>query len=80
MTTTDDRQRGLYAKYGPITRADGSHRRGKKHWDCRYFVLDASHDPFALAALAAYAEACRATHPLLAADITAVLAEREGAA
>jgi hypothetical protein len=38
-----------------------------KHDDCRYFVLDPQHDPFAVAALRAYA---REAGGALAADIT----------
>jgi hypothetical protein len=67
---------GLYRKFR-VTRTDGSSRKGKKHADCSYFVLDLEHDPFAIPALRAYAEACRKTHPDLADDIEAlVLAER----
>jgi len=41
---------------------------------CRYFVLDLEHDPFAVPALKAYAEACRGTHPGLAHDLDYVCA------
>jgi len=59
-------KRGVYRKY-EIKRTSPS----KKHEDCDYFVLDLDHDPFALAALRAYAEACSETHPELAADLRA---------
>lgn len=36
---------------------------------CAYFVLDWQHDPFAIPAARAYAGACEATHPALAADL-----------
>jgi hypothetical protein len=60
-----DRSRGLYNKYTVTRLHDGS----GKHRECDFFVLDITHDPYALIALAAYAEACRPTHPLLAADL-----------
>jgi hypothetical protein len=63
-----DRTRGLYAKF-IVTRTDGSSGPGGKHDDCPYFVLDAVHDPCAAAALRAYAAACEAEYPLLAADL-----------
>jgi hypothetical protein len=40
-----------------------------KHSACRYFVLDLDHDPFAAPALRAYAAACAAEYPALAADL-----------
>ena len=46
--------------------------------DSRFFVLDYAKDPFAAIALAAYADACAADHPILAADLRAVLARVVG--
>lgn len=46
-----------------------------KHAGCWYFVLDPKHDPHAVAALATYADAVRAEHPGLAADLDAKVAE-----
>lgn len=68
MPTTDhrsDHERGLYGKYlvQRITDPTG------KHDHCRYFVLDPRHDPHALTALRAYADACRADFPALAVDL-----------
>lgn len=63
-----DGTRGVYRKYD-IRRTDGSSEPGGKHYDCTYFVLDIEHDPFAIPALRAYAEACRETHPKLANDL-----------
>jgi hypothetical protein len=63
-----DQDRGIYRKY-EIRRTDGSSKPGGKHADCAYFVLDLTHDPFALPALKAYAEACRETHPILASEL-----------
>ena len=57
--------RHLVDKYR-VTRTDGGHEPGRKHEACRYFVLDLDHDPSAIPALLAYAEACAATRPVLA--------------
>ncbi len=43
-----------------------------KHERCRYFVLDLDHDAFAAPALLAYADACAAEYPALAADLRAL--------
>lgn len=59
---------GLYRKFN-VTRTDGSSAPGGKHEDCEYFVLDMTHDPFALPALTAYASACAVKYPPLAADL-----------
>ena len=59
---------GLYQKY-MVYRTDGQSARGEKHYACDYFVLDWTHDKFAIPALAAYAEACQATYPELAKDL-----------
>jgi len=67
-----DKNRGLYGKF-EVRRTDGSSEPGGKHHGCEYFVLDITHDPFAVAALAAYANACEADYPLLAADLRAKL-------
>jgi hypothetical protein len=40
-----------------------------KHAGCRYYVLDLDHDAFAGPALLAYADACEAEFPALAADL-----------
>jgi hypothetical protein len=63
-----DKTRGLYDKF-KVERTDGSSAPGGKHDGCRYFVLDASCDLHAIAALMAYAESCQADYPLLARDI-----------
>lgn len=67
-----DPTRGLYAKFH-VSRNDGTSGPGEKHYGCEYFVLDLTHDPFAIPALAAYAEACRAEYPLLARDLDAAV-------
>ena len=65
-----DTTRGIYHKFN-ATRTDGSSAPGGKHEHCRYFVLDRDHAP---TALAAYAQSCAKTHPVLAGDILAMLA------
>jgi hypothetical protein len=64
----DDTTRGLYRKYN-VTRVDGSSEPGGKHEHCDYFVLDLVHDPYAMAALQAYAIACRRDYPDLSASL-----------
>ncbi len=70
---TDDKDRGLYRKY-VVHRTDGSSGPGGKHENCEYFVLDLAHDPHAIDALAAYANACERSHPRLYDDLTDKLA------
>ena len=63
-----DKSKGLYNKYR-VERTDGKSQPGEKHFGCEYFVLDLTHDPFALPALMAYSEACNAEYPKLAIDL-----------
>jgi hypothetical protein len=74
MHVTNDEDRGLYRKY-EVRRKDGSSQPGGKHEHCEYFVLDLTHDPFAIDALMAYHNACRKRFPKLAADLDAKLSE-----
>lgn len=76
-----DKTRGLYpeGKFD-VRRKDGSSLPGGKHEDCHYFVLDLTHDPFAIPAIRAYATACRAEYPLLARDLENKLAAMGDAA
>lgn len=64
----EDPREGLYAKYW-VRRTDGSSQPGGKHERCEYFVLDWQHDPFAVPAALAYADACEQKCPELAADL-----------
>jgi len=64
-----DQKRGLYNKFRSIERRDGEHMPGGKHYDCKYFVLDLTHDKHAKAAVLAYAESCKDEYPLLAHDL-----------
>ncbi len=59
---------GFYDKYN-VQRTDGQDRQGGKHFNCRYFVLDISHDPHAVPALLAYAKACEIDRPNLSAQL-----------
>ncbi len=59
---------GLYRKFR-VERVDGRSAVGQKHQFCDYLVLDWVHDPFAIPAGRAYADACAATHPELAEDV-----------
>lgn len=63
-----DKTRGLYGKF-TVTRNDGSSEPGEKHHGCDYFVLDLTHDPHALPALAAYIRSCEKEYGLLAFDL-----------
>ena len=65
-----DKDKGLYEKFS-VHRVDGRSNRGQKHEGCKYFVLDLTHDKFALAAIRAYAEACKAEYAALSADLFA---------
>jgi hypothetical protein len=59
-----------------VSRVDGNEGPGTKHDGCFYFVLDLTHDPYAAAAVRAYADACEATHPQLAAELRARVERR----
>ncbi|SAJ96695.1 gp03 [Burkholderia multivorans] len=61
-------EQGLFRKFD-VRRVDGSDQPGGKHHGCEYFVLDMNHDGYARAALRAYARACAAEFPILAADL-----------
>lgn len=74
-TTKTAEQQGLFRKFD-VRRVDGSDQLGGKHHGCRYYVIDVDHDPYAAAALGAYADACKESHPELARD----LREKWGAA
>ena len=78
MGNTDAKDGPLYEKF-TVFRTDGRDAPGEKHAECDYFVLDLTHDPFALPAIRAYADACREKFPTLAADLVAKLEERNGA-
>lgn len=62
------RCRGLYRKF-VVIRIDGKSEPGKRHAECEYFVLDFNHDPFAMPAIRAYADACQKKYPILSAEL-----------
>ena len=64
----DKRTIGLYDKF-LVKRTDGQSEPRCKHEKCQYFVLDITHDPFAIAALHAYAKACEKEYPVLSAEL-----------
>lgn len=70
--TIDKTKVGIYEKF-TVKRTDGKDQWGEKHEHCQYFVLDVSHDPFALPALETYASACKEQYPMLAQDILAMI-------
>lgn len=69
-----DPKRGLYGKFR-VERTDGKSEPGQKHYGCDYFVLDLTHDEFALPVLARYAILCAKKYPLLAADLNSKIAD-----
>lgn len=72
----DKKTTGLYNKFS-VARTDGSSSPGGKHDGCEYFVLDLTHDPFAVPALRAYAAACASEYPQLSDDLFAKVGWRE---
>lgn len=60
-----DEKCGVYRKYEVRRLNDPA----GKHDACDYYVLDWKHDPFAIPAALAYANACEAQFPQLASDL-----------
>lgn len=58
-------KRGLYKRYSVKKLDDPT----GKHNRCFNFVLDLTHDPYAIPAIRAYADACRGKYPVLARDL-----------
>lgn len=77
MGNIDGKDTGIYRKF-IVERANDPQG---KHDGCEYFVLDWYHDPFTIPAVLAYADACEARFPLLAADLRkrAEFASKRGA-
>lgn len=65
---------GFYSKFN-VSRKDGRDAPGGDREGAVYFTLDIAHDEFAKPALRAYADACEATLPLLAADLRKLLGD-----
>lgn len=71
------KEKGIYEKFR-VERTDGTSTPGQKHDGCFYFVLDINHDPHAVPALKAYADAAQADgYDLLAIDIRSMLSRRK---
>lgn len=66
--TRPSEEQGVFRKF-VVRRVDGSDQPGGRHHGCEYFVLDVVHDQHAKAALAAYAESCKDSHPALSKDM-----------
>jgi hypothetical protein len=65
------REMGIYDKYF-VMRGDLQDMRGGRHFGCKHFVIDISHDPFAKETLLRYAELCEKEYPNLARDLRAM--------
>jgi hypothetical protein len=59
---------GFYRKF-IVHRVDGRDQPGGDRAGADYFTLDLTHDPYARVAVLAYADACEAALPVLAADL-----------
>lgn len=64
---------GIYRKYLVKRLRD----KEGKHDRCEYFVLDWMHDPFAVTAARAYANACETELPALASELRAKASDAE---
>lgn len=71
-----NKTRGVYRRFR-VERVDGRSEPGEKHHGCDYWVLDLDHDPYALPALKAYAQACQAEYPVLALDLWGRIGDME---
>ncbi len=64
----DPSSMGFYNKY-EVNRRDGLDKECDKHFNCKYFVIDLTHDHFAIPAMKSYADACKDAYPNLYIDI-----------
>jgi len=71
MSEMKDQVRGLYHKF-IVRRVDGRDNKGEKHFGCKYFVLDLTHDKYAIPAILAYAKVCQKEFPLLSRDLKGI--------
>jgi hypothetical protein len=69
-----DKTKGLIDKF-IVKRRDGRDAPGEKHDGCEYFVLDLTHDIFAIPAIEAYIISCKEEYPFLAGDLLAKIGE-----
>jgi len=63
-----DKDKGLYNKF-KVYRKDGQDKPGDRHHHCSYFVIDMTHDKFAMPALMAYSKHCHDEYPELSNDL-----------
>lgn len=77
VTGLPDGEQSVHDKY-LVMRTDGRDGPGNKHHDCRYFVLDLTHDLHARKAAAAYAESIHAENYELACDIRRLVMDNGG--
>ena len=68
----EDKRNKLQQKYY-VERIDGRDRADGDRVDSKYFVLDYVHDPYSVAALEAYAQACYRDFPNLSQEIRALV-------
>jgi len=57
MSKSQSKDGPVWEKY-EVRRMDGRDGPGLKHDGCAHFVLDLTHDPYAVVALEAYSKAC----------------------
>jgi len=69
------REKGIFNKFN-VTRTDGRDTPGEKHEGDQYFVLNITTDPYAIPALAAYADACQSEYTVLATDIQRMIGDK----
>jgi len=73
-----EKSEGVYRKF-TVERTDGGSAPGAKHEGCEYFVLDWAHDPYAVPAALAYADACEREFPNLARDLRSLANRHQSA-
>ncbi len=71
-TAEDKKFEGLDDRYS-VRRTDGRSGEGEKHHGCEYFVMDLTHDRYAMSAIEQYAIACKSEYPKLAEDLFNVM-------
>jgi hypothetical protein len=67
-TDEDKKFEGLDDRY-LVSRVDGRSKKGEKYHGCDYFVLDMTHDRYAMSAVEQYGMACKQEYPKLATDL-----------
>ena len=65
---------GYYEKF-IVKRVDGRDEKGGDRENAKYFTLDLVHDPYAVPAILAYVAACSKEYPILAKELSKMMAE-----